>query len=124
MAQIQDQFIAAGAQIIWVVEHTTTPYDPGTAQFCHDFLTGPPFNITVGWCVGDGETMGQTVPADDTWYLSPLAEDGVTRRGFDLIVSRRDMVIREAHSHGTGGMNENLTGDELLARVQAVIAGL
>lgn len=70
--------------------------------------------------MGDGQTMGQSTPSDRTWTESPLA----LGRGYDLIVSRRDMVLRDAPTHGTPAGNENLTGAELLARVQAVIDAL
>ena len=45
-------------------------------------------------------------------------------RGFDMIVTRRDMVIRDVAHHATPAGNDNLTGAELLARVEAVIAAL
>ena len=41
-----------------------------------------------------------------------------------MIVTRRDMVIRDVAHHATPAGNDNLTGAELLARVEAVIAAL
>ena len=119
MAQVEEQFVAAGAQIIWVLQQDSR-FAPGTAMSCREFMNGAPRDSDQGWCVGDGQTMGQSVPSDSTWTESPLA----LGRGYDLIVSRRDMVIRDAPTHGTPGGNDNLTGEELLARVQAVLDSL
>ncbi len=119
MAQVEEQFVAAGAQIIWVLQQDSS-VQQGTAMSCRDFMNANPRNSDAGWCVGDGETTGQMTPSDRTWTDSPLA----LGRGYDLIVSRRDMVIRDAPTHGTPSGNENLTGAELLARVQTVIDSL
>lgn len=98
----------------------TSGFDQGTATTCREFIEGNPRNSDAGWCVGDGQTMGQSTPSDRTWTSSPIA----IGRGYDLIVSRRDMVVRDAPTHGTPSGNDNLTGPELLARVQAVIDSL
>lgn len=117
MAQVEEDFIAAGAQIIWVLAQTSG-FEQGTAMTCREFMDTR--NSDAGWCVGDGQTMGQMTPSDSTWTDSPLA----IGRGYDLIVTRHDMVIRDAPTHGTPVGNDNLTGPELLARVQAVIDAL
>ena len=117
MAEIEDQFIAAGAQIIWVLTETSS-FQPGTAVRCREFLQTR--GSSAGWCVGDSQTMGQSVPSTTTWGDSPLA----LGRGIDLIVSRSDMVVRESFKHGTPAGNDNLSGGELLARVRAVIDSL
>ena len=98
----------------------TGGFQQGTATTCREFMEASPRNSDAGWCVGDGQTMGQSTPSDSTWTDSPLA----LGRGYDLIVSRRDMVLRDAPTHGTPSGNDNLTGAELLVRVQAVIDAL
>lgn len=110
-------FNEAGAEIIWVLTQTSA-FDPGTATNCREFLDSRMSD--KGWCVGDSQTEGQTTPADNTWASSPFA----IGRGYDVIVSRRDMVIRDVATHGTPMGNDNLTGEELLARVRAVLAAL
>lgn len=121
MAAVEDRLLEAGAQIIWVLEQTPS-FEPGTASACRAFVDSR--GSRRGLCVGDSETMGQMIPSMSTWDDAPFSNETGTGRGFDLIVSRRDMVIRAAPTHGTGGANENLTGEELLARVNEVIAGL
>lgn len=71
---------------------------------------------TLGWCVGDSETM----PVPGTFDESPFSID----RGFDIIVPRGGMDIRYTTNHGTVSGNENITGAELLVEVQAVVASL
>ncbi len=117
MAEIEDQFEAAGAQIVWVFTETQD-FDPGTAENCRAFVDGR--GSARGLCVGDSQTMNQRVPSTTTWDDSPFA----VGRGIDILVTRRDMVIVEAYSHGTPSGNDNLTGAQLLERVQAVVAGL
>ena len=70
----------------------------------------------LGWCVGDSET----IPLPGTFDESPFSIE----RGFDIIVPRGGMDIRYTTNHGTGGGNENISGEELLAEVQAVVASL
>lgn len=117
MAAIEDQFNAAGAQIVWVLTETAS-FEPGTATTCRDFVNTR--GSAGGICVGDSQTMNQMIPSTTTWDDSPFA----LGRGIDIIVVRSTMVIAEAYSHGTPSGNDNLTGEELLARVQAVVAGL
>ena len=112
---IEDQFLAAGAQIIWVLEQTST-FQPGTAENCRAFVESR--GSRAGYCVGDSQTMNQMIPSMSTWDDAPFA----IGRGFDLIVMRRDMVIRDVSTHGTPGGNENLTGAGLLESVRAVLA--
>jgi hypothetical protein len=119
VAQVEDDFIAAGAQIIWVLTQNQS-VEAGTAEDCRAFIESDPRNSMQGWCVGDSETMGSTLGSTSIWHDSPFA----IGRGYDAIVSRRDMVIRDVATHGTPIGNENLTGKELLARVQAVIDSL
>ena len=117
MAQAEERFNAAGAEIVWVLTQTAS-FEPGTATTCRAFLNSRMSD--KGWCVGDSQTEGQSTPSDTTWADSPFA----IGRGYDLIVSRRDMVVRDVATHGTPVGNDNLTGDELLARVQAVLDAL
>lgn len=111
--QVEQEIVDAGAQIIWVLEQTTFG-QPGTAESCQDFLDS--MNSTQGWCVGDSETM----PVPGTFDDSPFSIE----RGFDIIVTRSGMDIRYATNHGTTSGNENISGAELLAEVQAVVASL
>jgi hypothetical protein len=117
VAQVEEMFNDAGAEIIWVLTETAA-FDPGTATTCREFLNSRMSDR--GWCVGDSQTTGQTTPSMTTWADSPFA----IGRGYDVIVSRRDMVIRDVATHGTPRGNDNLTGMELLARVQAVLDSL
>jgi hypothetical protein len=112
VGEIADQIVAAGAEIIWVLEQDST-VTPGTAELCMDTMDvlGNP---QVGWCVGDDETM----PVAGTFDDSPFS----VARGFDMIVPRTSMVIEFTTSHGTPGGNENITGEELLAEVQRIVA--
>jgi hypothetical protein len=114
VAQVEEDFNAAGAQIIWVLTETSS-FEPGTAATCREFLASR--GSMGGWCVGDSQTMGQSTPSTTTWADSPFA----IGRGYDVIVSRRDMMVRDVATHGTPMGNDNLTGMELLARVQAVL---
>lgn len=111
--QVEQQIVDAGAQIIWVLEQTTFG-EPGTAENCRDFMDS--VGSTLGWCVGDSETM----PVPGTFDESPFSIE----RGFDIIVPRGGMDIRYTTNHGTVSGNENITGAELLVEVQAVVASL
>ena len=51
---------------------------------------------------------------------SPFAEG----RGFDIIVPRSAMTIEWVSTHGTPSGNDNLSGDDVLAEVERVIADL
>ena len=119
MAQVEEQYHAVGAQLIWVLQENTR-FEHGTAADCRSFMDNRGRESTLGWCVGDAEIENQNPPGAEVFNDSPFA----IGRGYDLIVSRRDMVIRDVATHGTPGGNDNLTGEELLERVQAVIDGL
>ena len=110
---VEDQIVQAGAQIIWVLEQNQF-LQPGTAEDCRNILDS--FGSTQGWCVGDG----QTLPTAGVFDNSPFS----VQRGFDIIVPRQSMQIVYSTSHGTPMGNENITGEELLAKVQEVVAGL
>ena len=60
------------------------------------------------------------VPVPGTFDNSPFS----IARGFDIIVPRSTMEIVYSTNHGTPQGNENITGEELLAEIQAVAAGL
>ena len=87
-----------------------------------DQLAGPPWNAPSdkGWCVGDEETHTPLGPAPDTFDTSPFS----VGRGFDLIVPRESMVIRYSSSHGSPSGNDNLTGQDLLTEIQAILQTL
>ena len=68
-----------------------------------------------GWCVGDSETE----PEPGTFDNSPFSVE----RGFDIIVTRSDMRIGYATSHGTPSGNENVDGEDILAEVQSLAGG-
>ena len=86
----------------------------GTPQDCRSFMDD--LGSTLGWCVGDGETM----PTPGTFDNSPFS----LQRGFDIIVPRSTMEIRFTTSHGTTSGNENISGEELLEQVQAIADSL
>lgn len=111
--QVEQDILAAGAQIIYVLEQNSFG-QPGTAELCRAFMDSR--GSTAGWCVGDGETM----PMAGVFDTSPFS----LARGFDIIVPRGSMEIVYSTNHGTPAGNENLTGEELLAIIQMVAAGL
>ncbi|MCA9567888.1 MAG: hypothetical protein KC656_08600 [Myxococcales bacterium] len=115
MVGVADDIVAAGAEIIWVMERTASNA-PGTAVNCQTFMSTVGGGTDKGWCVGDSETL----PTAYTFDNSPFS----LYRGFDMIVTKNDMVIQFSSSHGSPAGNENMTGAEMLAEVQAVIAGL
>lgn len=112
MAQQEENIRAAGAEIIWVLEATTSG-QAGTAVTCADFIGQ---ESDQGWCVGDGQTQ----PLDGEWDDSPFS----IGRGFDIIVPRSTMVIEYTTSHGTPSGNDNLTGQDILQAVEDVIDSL
>ena len=107
--QVEQQILDAGAEIIWVLEANSFG-QPGTAQTCRDFVDSQ--GSTLGWCVGDGDTM----PNPGTFDNSPFS----IGRGFDIIVPRGSMTIEYTTSHGTPNGNENITGEELLAEIEMI----
>ncbi|MCB9674612.1 MAG: hypothetical protein H6737_05805 [Alphaproteobacteria bacterium] len=115
---MEDDIIAAGAEIIWVLEADASGV-AGTAASCMAFFDQFPtqYGVSVdqGWCVGDG----QTIPTPGTFDNSPFS----VGRGFDLIVPRDTMRIELASSHGSPSGNDNLSGADILAEVQAIVAG-
>ena len=111
--QVEQQILDAGAEIIWVLEQDAF-VQPGTAQSCRDFVDSQ--GSTLGWCVGDGATQ----PVAGTFDDSPFS----IGRGFDIIVPRETMEIVYTTNHGTPLGNENITGEELLAEIQAVAESL
>ncbi len=109
MAAIDEDFDAAGAQIIWVLEQGPS-FEDGTADNCFDTLET--LGASTGWCVGDDETL----PEADVWDDSPLANN----RGFEIIVRRSTMTIEWTSSHGSGA-NDNISAEELLQAAIDVI---
>ncbi|MEZ4236857.1 MAG: hypothetical protein R3F59_12025 [Myxococcota bacterium] len=110
MADYDDDILAEGTQIIWVLEadaHQT----PGTADLCMEVMDelGDP---NEGWCVGDA----QTEPTPGTFDDSPFS----LYRGFDMIVPRSTMEILWTSSHGSPAGNDNLDGKDILQAVQDV----
>jgi hypothetical protein len=110
---VEDEILAEGAQIIWVLEQGRL-YQDGTAEECRTVMDQA--GATGGWCVGDDETQ----PDADAWDDSVFS----IGRGFDIIVTRRDMVIQYTTSHGTPAGNENLSGQDVLEAIRDVVAGL
>lgn len=108
---MEDDILAEGAQIIYVLEQTSTNL-PGTAVGCRDFMDGQ--GSSAGYCVGDAETE----PAPGTFDNSPFS----TFRGFDMIVTRDDMVVRFVADHGTPAGNDNLSGTQILDEIRNVLA--
>ncbi len=107
MATVDDEIEAAGARIVWVLQQDSRGR-AGTAESCYETMRG--FGADRGICVGDGETAPTAGVFDD----SPFA----IGRGFDLIVPRDTMVIDYVTTHGTPSGNENLDGEEILAKVR------
>ncbi|MCB9674513.1 MAG: hypothetical protein H6737_05310 [Alphaproteobacteria bacterium] len=110
---MEDDIIAAGAEIIWVLEADTSGV-AGTADSCMAFMDS--VGSTQGWCVGDGETQ----PVPGTFDDSPFS----IGRGFDIVVPRSTMVIEYSTSHGTPAGNDNLSGADVLQAVQDIVGGL
>ncbi|HHO49883.1 MAG TPA: hypothetical protein ENK18_03195 [Deltaproteobacteria bacterium] len=108
---MEDEIVAAGAQIIWVLE-ADVRQTPGTAELCMAAMDGFG-SLDQGWCVGDG----QTEPVPGTFDNSPFSQ----YRGFDIIVHRETMEIVWSSSHGSPSGNENLDGDGVLAAVVEAI---
>jgi hypothetical protein len=111
VVDVEQDIVAAGAQIVWVLEQGPQ-FQLGTAQECHRVMAE--LGSQAGWCVGDDEAL----PRPDAWDESEFS-DG---RGFDLIVPRSTMQIVYSTSHGTPSGNENLTGADVLVEVQRVLA--
>lgn len=112
VAEIEQELVDAGAQIVWVLE-ADVYQTPGTAQSCYDAVGTA---ATLGWCVGDG----QTEPEPGEWDDSPFSQN----RGFDIIVPRESMTIEFTTNHGSTSGNENLDADELLAAVEEIVDAL
>jgi len=109
VAQVEQQILAAGAQIVWVLEQDMS-FQPGTAQACRTFLNSQ--GSSAGICVGDGQTM----PTARVWDRSPLS----IARGIDVIVRLDDMKIAFVATHGTPAGNDNLTGAQVLQHVRDI----
>lgn len=109
MATVEEDIIAAGAAIIWVLEHNTRNED-GTAVECRQTFDG--YGSDKGLCVGDGESTPRTRVFD----TSPFSR----QRGIDLIVRRSDMHVVFEAPHGTPSRDTQLTGPELLQEVRNV----
>ena len=105
--------MAAGAQIVWVLEQDSSGTD-GTADLCMSVMDvlGDP---SQGWCVGDG----QTEPVPSTFDDAPFS----VYRGFDMIVPRDTMEILWTSSHGSPSGNDNLDGDAILEAVREHTGG-
>lgn len=114
MAEVEDEIVAAGAEIIWVLEKDTSLTE-GTAESCNTILDQLG-SEDQGWCVGDGETE----PVAGTFDDSPFSE----LRGFDMVVPTSTMRVEFTTSHGTPNGNENITGEDVLAAVEDVLASL
>ena len=112
MADLDEDFQAAGAEIIWVLEQGPR-FENGTAENC--IATMEDLGATTGWCVGDDETL----PNADVFDDSSLSNN----RGFDILVSRDTMRIEWASTHGTGPNDENPDGADVLAEVEALRSG-
>ncbi len=113
MAEVEQQIADEGAQIIWVLEQDTMR-NPGTAEGCREFMDF--HGSSVGWCVGDAQTM----PTAGSFDESPFS----VGRGFDIIVPRGSMEIVYTTNHGTPSGNENPSGEDVLNAVKDVAAGL
>ena len=107
MAQEEENIIAEGVQIVWVLEFDQS-FVAGTALSCRSFVDSE--GSDKGLCAGDGETE----PTPGIFDASPFSEG----RGIDMLVRRADMEIVFTAAHGTPGGNDNYTGQELLGFIQ------
>jgi hypothetical protein len=108
VADVEDEIVAEGVQIIWVIEQINF-VTAGLYEHCAEFNEAVS-GSTAGWCVGDGETTPEAGVFDD----SPFSD----RRGFDILVDRSTMEVVLTTNHGTTNGNENISGDELLAEIR------
>ena len=104
MAQVEDDIVATGVQIVWVLE-ADREQTPGTAESCATTmeLLG---SEDQGWCVGDGQTDPLAGAFDESEFSR--------NRGFDILVARSTMEIVWASNHGSSSGNENLDGEAVL----------
>lgn len=108
MATIEDDIIAAGAEILWVLE-AGPEREAGTAVLC-DWVMDELGSEGQGWCVGDAETE----PRPGAFDRAPFSVD----RGFEMIVDAGTMEIVFASSHGSGSGDDNLEPGVLLEEVR------
>ena len=111
MAQVEDEIIEEGVQIIWVLEQDIF-FLPGMAGPCRSFVNGE--GSDAGLCAGDGQTQPETGVFDD----SPFASG----RGFAMLVRKDDMRIVFHTDHGSSAENDNLSGDAILGAIRAQIS--
>lgn len=121
MVGVADDITALGAEIIWVLERTASN-QPGTAANCVTFMNAVGGGTSKGWCVGDSQSATTTpaVSMDPTPYVFDNSPFSIGR-GFDMIVDANTMEILFSSSHGSPTGNQNLTGADILAEVQAII---
>ncbi len=112
MAEVEDEIVGAGAQIVWVLEQDPGG-TPGTADLCTGVMDALG-SEDQGLCVGDA----QTEPTPGAFDASPFS----VYRGFDMIVPRSTMQIVWTSSHGSPSGNENLDGGAVLEAVEAAVA--
>ncbi|MEL6184462.1 MAG: hypothetical protein AAFU79_07550 [Myxococcota bacterium] len=109
MAQFEEDILAEGAQIIWVLESDRSGRrDAATAQECRTFMRSR--GSDKGWCVGDAQTQ----PTPGVFDAAPFA----IGRGFDMILRRDAMRVLWVSTHGTPSGNENLDGQAVLDAVR------
>ena len=112
MSEVEDEIVAEGVEIIWVLEQSTTA-KPGTAERCAEFMFDK-VGSKQGWCVGDS----QTEPTDVTNFDDSPFSIG---RGFDILVTRDDMKIVYTTNHGTPSGNDNPSGQEVLEDIKGLL---
>jgi hypothetical protein len=110
VAGVEEQIIAEGVEIIWLLEQDSFARD-GTAQACRSFMRS--MGSDKGLCVGDGQTEPMPGVFDNSMFA--------IGRGFDMVVRRSDMKIIFTASHGTPRGNQNLTGAQLLAEIRRLL---
>ncbi|MEL7369381.1 MAG: hypothetical protein AAFN74_10745 [Myxococcota bacterium] len=108
MALVEEDILAEGAQIIWVLQADARS-SPGTAESCRQFMLSR--GSDKGICVGDGQTQ----PTAGVFDNSPFAE----RRGYDVLMRRSEMKVLWVSTHGTTAGNENLSGQEVLEIIRS-----
>jgi len=106
--QIEDQYIAEGAQVIWMLQ-TPANFQTADGVAAQDYAEDT-VNSDVGIRVGDDDTLPNAGAFRDSSFIT-------SNRGFVMIVRKRDMQI--VFEETTGNARE-ISAEELLDEVRNV----
>ena len=108
MRDLEGQFIANDAQIIWMLQESGV-LTPATSQDSQNFFSADPQTSGVGIRVGDADTQ----PVAGAFEDSPFIPDGFgeSDRGFAMVVRKSDMRIVWAEFNGN---ERNISGQDVL----------